>query len=88
MKIKIVDTNLDVRPNLSPYFIQSIYDYYIGRLKGELLCWLYFNDKNYFLIGLEDPQDEYIECTPIIKIHDILKQILVTLKMIVVLKIY
>ena len=37
MKIKIVDTNLDVRPNLSPYFIQSIYDYYIGQLKGELL---------------------------------------------------
>ena len=32
MKIKIVDTNLDVRPNLSPYFIQSIYDYYIGRM--------------------------------------------------------
>ena len=37
MKIKIVDTNLDVRPNLSPYFIQSIYDYYIGRRKGENL---------------------------------------------------
>ncbi len=69
MKIKIVDTNLDVRPNLSPYFIQSIYDYYIGRRKGELLCWLYFDDNNYFLIGLEDPEDEYIECTPIIKIH-------------------
>lgn len=69
MKIKIVDTNLEVRPNLSPYYIHSIYDYYIEKMKGELLCWLYFNDQNYFLIGLDDPQDEYIECTPIIKIH-------------------
>lgn len=69
MKIKIVDTQLDVRPDIGEYFIDSIYGYYIGKQKGELLCWLYFDDINYFLIGLNNPVDEYIECTPIIKIH-------------------
>lgn len=68
MKIKLSPPS-DVRPNLSKYFIDSIYGYYIERGNGVLLGWLYFDQGDYFLIKIKDCVDEYIECTPLIMIH-------------------
>lgn len=74
MKIKIAEQP----ERINKYYIEILNDFYLKKLRGELLDWWFFSDPNYFLIHHKgynhetrietDYYDEYKGCTPFILI--------------------
>ena len=64
MKIKIQKET----PTIGHYYLSDL-DYYLIKLKGEVLSWFLFDEEDYFNLSIEKPKDEYTDCLILIMIH-------------------
>lgn len=67
MKLKIVIDKNAIN-KVSDYFQDCIQGSF-ERNNGKLLFWLYSSVRNYYLLDIKKPSNEYIACTPFIFIH-------------------